>query len=642
MPMLLNKLREVRIAVKLEDIYSKQELLTLYLNTVPFADNVFGIEAAADRFFSKPARELTVEQAALLVGMLKATHSYNPRLFPDRAQKRRNIVLSKMVKYKKLSPKAFDSLKVLPIELEYNKISHHQGLAPYFREHLKTELLAWCSNNEKEDGSAYNLYTDGLKIYTTIDSKLQAYAEKALVQQMAEIQKVFFDHWGKQKPWVGKEEVLEQAIHRSTRYLQLKEQGLSEEEILEVLQKPIPMSLFTWQGDQEAVVSPIDSIIHHLQYLNAGFLAVEPSSGKVKAWVGGIDHDFFQFDHVKTSTKRQVGSIFKPIVYAMALERGANPCDFISAERQTYSDKEGEKWTPRNSQNDYEVQYTMKGALAYSVNTVAVKLIEKAGVTNTVTLARNMGITSDMPDVPSIALGASSISLMEMTAAYSCIANEGVTSTPYFISTIKDLDDKMYANFKPTTSGTRVMKKETAQLITSMLRTVVHEGTASRIRWQYGVYTDVAGKTGTTQSNADGWFMAITPKLVIGTWVGADDPRIRFRSTELGQGGNTALPITAYFLQSVNKDAAFKTLSEAKFPVLPQALQEKLSCDLYELTDSLSLRIEKIIYKRDSTMLADTLAKPPESFLQMLYERKKKMLKSTQQRDSLKLLELKF
>ena len=642
LPMLLNKLREVRIAVKLEDIYSKQELLTLYLNTVPFADNVFGIEAAADRFFSRSARELTIDQAALLVGMLKATHSYNPRLFPDRAQKRRNIILSKMVKYKKLLAAVADSLKALPIELEYNKISHHQGLAPYFREFLKAELLTWCNNNEKEDGSAYNLYTDGLKIYTTIDSKLQTYAEKALVQQMTEIQKVFFDHWGKQKPWVGKEEVLEQAIHRCSRYIQLKEQGLSEEEILEVLQKPIPMSLFTWQGDQEAVVSPIDSIIHHLQYLNAGFLAVEPSSGKVQAWVGGIDHDFFQFDHVKTSTKRQVGSIFKPIVYAMAIERGANPCDFISAERQTYTDKEGEKWTPRNSQNDYEVQYTMKGALAYSVNTVAVKLIEKAGVINTVTLARSMGITSHIPDVPSIALGASSISLMEMTAAYSCIANEGVTSHPYFLNTIKDLDGKVYDNFKPTTSGTRVMKKETAQLITSMLRTVVHEGTASRIRWQYGVYTDVAGKTGTTQSNADGWFMAITPKLVIGTWVGADDPRIRFHSTELGQGGNTALPITAYFLQHVNKDTAYKILSEAKFPVLSQALQEKLSCDLYELSDSLSLRIEKIILKRDSTIQADTLKAPPESFLQMLYERKKKLLKPAQQHDSLKLLELKF
>ena len=640
LPMLLNKLREVRIAIKLEDIYSKKELLTLYLNTVPFADNVFGIQAVADRFFSKPASELTIDQAALLVGMLKATNSYNPRLFPDRSMKRRNVVLSQMVKFKKLSPTLADSFKVMPIELEYNKISHHQGLAPYFREHLKTEILAWCNNNEKEDGTPYNLYTDGLRIFTTIDSKLQAYAEKAVVQQMTEIQKVFFDHWGNQKPWKGKEEVLDQAIKRSSRYRQLKEQELSEEEILQELQKPIPMSLFTWQGDREAITSPIDSIIHHLQYLNAGFLAVDPATGSIKAWVGGIDHDFFQFDHVKTSTKRQVGSIFKPIVYAMAIEQGVNPCDFLSAERQTYIDRGGEKWTPRNSQNDYEVQYSMKGALAYSINTVAVKLIEKAGVSNTVTLAKNMGITSDMPAVPSISLGSSSISLMEMTAVYSCLANEGVASTPYFLSTITDLNGKVFDNFNPVSSNTRVMKKETAQLITSMLRTVVREGTASRLRWRYGVYTDVAGKTGTTQSNADGWFMAMTPKLVIGTWVGADDPRIRFRSTELGQGSNTALPITAYFLQQVNKDARYSYLSKATFPKLTESLQDRLNCDLYELPNSLSVRIEKMIFKRDSIMQADTLASPPESFLQMLYQRKMKMIKVSQHLDSLKMLEL--
>jgi penicillin-binding protein 1A len=639
-PMLLNKLREVRIAIRLEDIYSKKELLTLYLNTVPFADNVFGIEAAADRFYSKPAKDLTVDQAAMLVGMLKATHSYNPRLFPDRSMKRRNVVISQMLKFKKLSAADADSFKVKPLELVYNKISHHQGLAPYFREHLKAELLAWCNNNEKEDGTPYNLYTDGLKIFTTIDSKLQVYAEKAVVQQMTEIQKVFFDHWGNQKPWKGKEEVLDQAIKRSSRYRQLKEQELSEEEILQELQKPIPMTLFTWQGDREAITSPIDSIIHHLQYLNAGFLAVDPSSGSIKAWVGGIDHDFFQFDHVKTSTKRQVGSIFKPIVYAMAIEKGANPCDFISAERQTYIDKEGEKWTPRNSQNDYEVEYSMRGALAYSINTIAVKLIEKAGVSNTVTLAKNMGITSDMPEVPSISLGSSNISLMEMTAAYSCLTNDGVAIAPYFLNTITDMNGKVFDNFKPVANKAQVMKKETAQLITSMLRTVIHEGTASRLRWRYGVYTDVAGKTGTTQSNADGWFIAMTPKLVIGTWVGADDPRIRFRTTELGQGSNTALPITAYFLQQVNKDPKYSSLSTAKFPPLAEPLQTRLDCDLYKLTDSLSVRIEKIIFKRDSIMKADSLAKPPESFLQMLYKRKVKMLKASQELDSIKILKL--
>lgn len=630
-PMLINKLREVRTALKLEDIYSKEELITFYLNTVPFADNVFGIEAAAERFYSVKAKVLTTDQAAVLVGMLKATYSYNPRLFPDRSRVRRNVVLNQMVKYKYLEKTRADSLKKLPIELEYNKISHHQGLAPYYRERLKAELLAWCAATENEEGDNYNLYTSGLKIYTTIDSRLQQYAEKAVTQQMTEIQKSFFNHWGKEKPWKGKEEILEQAIQRSSRYKNLQLQGLAEEEIINEMQKRIPMTLFTWQGPQEAVVSPIDSIIHHLQYLNAGFLAMEPSTGKVKAWVGGIDHDFFQYDHVNVNTKRQVGSIFKPIVYAMALERGVQPCDLISASQQTYIDKEGEEWTPRNTQIDYEVEYSMPGGLAYSVNTVAVKLIQMAGVNQTVLLAKAMGIESDMPDVPSIALGASSISLMEMTSAYACFANDGVTVSPYSVSTIEDMDGKIY-DMKPTAKPKRVFSKETAAMMITMMRGVVNEGTAARLRYQYGIYNDVAGKTGTTQSNADGWFMAITPQLVIGSWVGADDPRIRFRRTDLGRGSSTALPITGVFMKQLNSDKNFKGITNAKFPELPKPLREKLNCDLYELSDDLSLSIQQSILKRDSLILADTSANPPETFLQTIYKRKLRKAMAQQRR----------
>ena len=634
--MLINKMREVRTALKLEDIYSKDELITLYLNTVPFADNVFGIEAAANRFYSVKARDLTIDQAAVLIGMLKATYSYNPRLFPDRALRRRNIVLRQMVKYNYLDSVQLDSLSRLAIELEYNKISHHQGLAPYFREYLKAELLEWCKKNENQDGESYNLYTSGLKIYTTIDSKLQAFAENAVKQQMTEIQKSFFTHWGKDKPWKGKEIVLEQAIQRSPRYLKLKEQGLSEEDIMMELQKPIPMTLFTWQGVQEAVVSPVDSIIHHLQYLNTGFLAMEPSSGAVKAWVGGIDHDFYQFDHVNVNTKRQVGSIFKPIVFAMALEKGIQPCSLISASRPTYIDKEGVEWTPRNTQVDYAVEYTMRGALAYSVNTVSAKLIQEAGVNNTIELARNMGITSEMPDVPSIALGASSVSLMEMTTVFSCFANHGVSVSPFYIRDIYDSDGKVYNNFKSTAGNKRVFSEGTSELMISLLKSVVNEGTAARLRYMYGVYNDVAGKTGTTQSNADGWFMAMTPNLVIGSWVGADDPRIRFRSTNLGQGSSTALPITADFLKQINNDKAFETISKAKFPSLNRDLQGELDCDLYELSEELILEIQESILKRDSTILADTsITAPPETFLQTIYKRKLKIKAAQERRDSL-------
>jgi len=453
-------------------------------------------------------------------------------------------------------------------------------------------------------------------------------------QQMTEIQKSFFNHWGKEKPWKGKEEILEQAIQRSTRYKNLQLQGLSEEEIIDEMQKRIPMTLFTWQGPQEAVVSPIDSIIHHLQYLNAGFLAMEPSTGQVKAWVGGIDHDFFQYDHVNVNTKRQVGSIFKPIVYAMALEKGIQPCDLISASQQTYIDKEGEEWTPRNTQIDYEVEYSMPGGLAYSVNTVAVKLIQMAGVNQTMFLAKAMGIESEMPDVPSIALGASSISLMEMTNVYACFANEGVTVSPYSISTIEDLDGKIY-DMKPTAKPRRVFSKETAALMIQMMRGVVNEGTAARLRYQYNIYNDVAGKTGTTQSNADGWFMAITPQLVIGSWVGADDPRIRFRRTDLGRGSSTALPITGLFMKQVNNDKKFKSITNAKFPDLPKPLREKLNCDLYELSDELSLSIQRSILKRDSLIQADTTANPPETFLQTIYKRKLRKALAQQRRDSI-------
>ncbi len=625
--MLINKLREVITARRLELIYSKKELITLYLNTIPFADNTFGIQTAAQRFFSTTADSLTIDQAAVLVGMLKATTSYNPRVYPDRAFHRRNVVLSQMVKYNYLSKESADSLLVKPIELRINKISHHQGLAPYFREYLKAELLTWCKNNKKSDGSPYNLYTDGLKIYTTLDSKLQTYAEGAVTQQMTDVQKQFFDHWGKDKPWKGKETVVDEAIRRSSRYRSLKQKGIQETEIQKILRKPIPMRLFTWQGEQDANISPVDSIIHHLQYLNAGFLAVEPGTGRVRAWVGGIEHDFFQYDHVKATTKRQVGSTFKPIVYAMALEKGVFPCDLISAGQQTYIDKEGVKWTPRNSQNDYKVEYSMRGALAYSVNTVSVKLIQEAGVLNTISLARNMGITSEMPEVPSIALGSSSISLIEMTGAYACIVNEGVTSHPYYIESIRDLNGNVFSTFKSPQSGKRVLSSETAQLVTRMMQTVVQEGTASRLRWRYGIYNDVAGKTGTTQANADGWFIAMTPKLVIGTWVGADDPRIRFRYTELGQGSSTALPMVAYFMKQVNQDTSFSTISSAKFKPLPKELQEQLDCDLYELNDDVLDQVKKTMYKRDSITQADTSAIPPkETFLEFLYRRKLKII----------------
>lgn len=630
--MLVNKLREAVTAKRIEKIYSKKEILTLYLNTIPFGDNTFGIQAAAKRFFSKDAKDLSLDQAAVLIGMLKATHNYNPRLFPQRSLARRNVVLAQMKKYNYITGNLKDSIQSLPMNLKYSQVTHVAEFAPYFREYLKQELERWCKNKKKEDGTNYDLYTDGLKIYTTIDSKLQQYAEKAVNKQMAELQKVFVSHFRDEKPWLDNKSVIMDAVRRTNRYRLLKEQGLSEDEILKELSKPVPTKLFSWEGEKDAEVSPIDSIKHHLQFLNAGFMAMEPATGQVKAWVGGISHDYFQYDHVKISTKRQVGSIFKPLVFASAIEQGISPCELISAGQETYIDEEGVEWRPRNTQYDYQLQYSMRGAMAYSVNTVSVKLIQRSGINNTIQIARDAGIESEMPDVPSIALGSSSISLMEMTGAYACIANDGVASFPYFVTSVEDREGNVFVEeFRPKVSGKRAMRKETAWQVRNMMQTVVQEGTASRLRWRYGIYNDVAGKTGTTQGNADGWFMAMTPKLVIGSWVGADDPRIRFESTRLGQGSNTALPMVAYFLKEINGDAEYNHISKAKFPSLPYELRRSLSCDLYEINDELWAEIEKKVHERDSIMSVDsTVTPPPETFLQTLYKRKRRILMAMQ------------
>jgi penicillin-binding protein 1A len=631
LPMLVNKVREAVIAKKIETIYSKKEILTLYLNTIPFGDNTYGIQAAAQRFFSRNARDLSLDQAAVLIGMLKATHNYNPRLFPKNSLARRNVVLAQMQKYRLLAAPLKDSLQQLPLNLRYKVIEQKEEIAPYFKEYVKSYIQKWCEQNVRPDGSHYDLYSDGLKIYTTIDSRLQSYAERAVARQMQTLQKQFSDHWGKEKPWKDNESIVFDALRRTSRYRKLKDQNFSEKEILAELSKPVYTRLFTWEGPKEAEISPIDSIRHHLQFLNAGFLAMDPASGEVKAWVGGINHDFFQYDHVKVSTKRQVGSIFKPVVYAAALEQGVSPCELIPAGQETYIDEEGQLWTPRNMQYDYQVEYSMKGALTYSVNTVSVKLINRAGIENTIRLARDMGVNSEIPDVPSIALGSSALSLFEMTAVYACIANEGISSYPFFVSKIIDRQGNVFNNFKPKISGKRAMSRETAMMVRHMLQSVVQEGTASRLRWKYGIYNDVAGKTGTTQSNADGWFMAMTPHLVIGSWVGADDPRIRFRSTLLGQGSNTALPMVAYFIKDINNDQTYEQLSAARFGMLPYRLRQDLACDLYEINENLWNQIERTVYSRDSLMQADSLAKPPpETFLQTLYKRKRRILLASQ------------
>jgi penicillin-binding protein 1A len=587
--MLVNKFREMIIASRLEDIYDKNALLTLYLNTVPFGDNTFGIEAAAQRFFSVHTKDLRIEQSAVLIGMLKSTYFYNPRVFPDRSLQRRNVVLMQMRKYEKLSITQADDAKKAPLKLAYNKITHHTGLAPYFREYIRPELREWCKQHKKPNGDPYNLYTDGLKIYTTIDSRLQRYAEEAVSQQMTSLQKVFLDHWGKRDPWGKQKSLLDEAIRRSDRYKALIQEGNSHEAALKIMKTPVLMSVLTYNGEQEKMMSPVDSIKHYLKFLQAGMLAMEPRRGAIRVWVGGINHHYFQYDHVRESTKRQIGSTFKPIVYAAALEKGIDPCDFISAARIEYDEMDG--WSPENSEDNYDLKYSLTGGLAYSVNTVSVRVLEQAGIGNTISLARKMGIQSDLPAVPSIALGVANISMIEMVRAYACLVNNGKEVEPFYITAIADQQNTVLEKFKPNTKTNQALSPDNARMMVHMLKHTIDEGTAAGMRVRYGINNDMAGKTGTTQSNADGWFMAMTPHLVVGAWVGADDPRIRFRTTALGQGARTALPIVATFFKRVNADRELAYISRAHFADLSPSLESRISCDLYKSDTNIFERI---------------------------------------------------
>lgn len=614
----INKIREIIIASRLEKVYDKKGILSLYLNTVPFGDNTYGIEAASQRFYSKSAQQLSTDESATLIGMLKATYAYNPRVFPDRAKTRRNVVLSQMNKYEKLSTEQQDSLQQLPIQLTYNRINHHSGIAPYFREYIRTELLEWCKTHQKENGKPYNLYSDGLKIYTTIDSRLQTYAEEAVRSQMKSVQGSFDQHWKNIKPWDTQPGSLHDALLKSKRYTSLKASGASEEEIDKVMNTPVAMNIFTWEGEKEVKMTPLDSVKHYLSFLNAGFLAIDPRQGELRAWVGGIDHNFFQYDHVRKSTKRQVGSTFKPIVYAAALENGVRPCEFTSAEKTTYTNME--EWAPQNTGGEhYDMKFSMEGALAYSVNTVSVKILEKAGIAKTISLAHEMGIESEMPSVPSLALGVADISMTELVTAYSSLANGGTSVKPFYITSITDSYGKELQHFEAQ-DGERVLSPETSQMIVHMLKRTVNEGTAAGLRARYSVLNDLAGKTGTTQSNADGWFMVMSPKLVVGAWVGADDPRIRFRSTALGQGARTALPIVAKFYQQANANKELTSITAARFSPLSDKLERKLSCDLYKSDKNL---IEKIFGKKqkENKQAFGEEKKKKEGFLKKLFRK---------------------
>lgn len=580
----VNKLRESIVAERLEELYTKQEILTMYLNTVPFSDNTYGIQSATHKFFDKDAADLKLEESAVLVGSLKANHSYNPRLFPERSQLRRDVVLHQMQKYGYISKRKMRQLTSQPIELNYRYYSQSNGTAPYFRQYVKVQLRELLDDKEyrKEDGSKYNLTSDGLRVYTTLDKQLQEYAEAAMTKRMTKLQTAFEKAYGSQPPW-EKESLIEKKAAQLSEYKRLKSKGLSKDQIMDSLSVKKEMEWFSWEGSEVEKHSTLDSLQHYLKILNTGMLSLDPDDGAIRTYIGGNDYRFFQYDHVRQS-KRQVGSTFKPFVYATAIQDGMDPCRYFSAEEVTYTDEDN--WTPKNAdgKNDKDMNYSMKGALSKSLNTIAVKVLYETGIEKTIKQAHKMGIDSDIEEVPSIALGTQELGLMEMARAYTCFVNDRRPVTPFAITKIENRRGKVIADFTEDENaedeGDPVFDKRTQEIMLEFMKETVNSGTASRLRSVYGLRNDLAGKTGTTQDNKDGWFVGLSPELVNVVWVGNDHHEIGFRSTRLGQGARSALPIFARFWQSVNKDDDFDQLTQARFPRASRGVREALDCDM--------------------------------------------------------------
>ncbi|HEY0897432.1 MAG TPA: transglycosylase domain-containing protein [Sphingobacteriaceae bacterium] len=578
----IQKLQEQIIAVKLERNYTKEEIITMYLNTVDFgAYNTFGIKSAARTYFNTTPDKLDPEQAALLVGMLKGPSYYSPIRYKERALARRNTVLENMRDEGFLSDAEAVTLKEKPLGLDFNPTDHNDGSAAYFRAVLKREIQKIFAEQsiEKADGTPYDLDRDGLRIYTTIDSRMQKYAEDAQRQYLKELQREFNQQWRGKNPFKGKEmeNLLKEGIRRSERYRQLSEEGLSESAITENFNTPAKMSIFTWKGDIDTLMKPVDSVRYYKMLLRNAVMSMEPKTGYVRAWVGGIDFEHFKYDQVKTGT-RQVGSTAKPFTYAVAIDNGYSPCYTIPNEPVTI-----DGWTPRAA-NPLPGYITLKTALAHSQNYVTANLMSKVGATAVSTLTKRMGITTDVPAYPSICLGTFDASLYDMVGAYSAFVNHGVWIEPLYLVRIEDRNGAVL--YEGRSKLVQAMNEQTAYVMTNMLKGTVEQGTGRRLRWKYKLNNPIGGKTGTTQNNSDGWFIGITPELVTGVWTGAEDRAIHFTSTRYGEGANSALPIFGLYMQKVYADPKLK-YSKGDFEQPKGGVNVTLDCNAYAAkTDS--------------------------------------------------------
>ena len=596
------KIKEWVIAVRLEKQYTKQEILTMYLNIYDFGYYGDGIKSASNIYFSKEPIDLKTEESAMLIGMLQNSSLYDPIRRPEITKNRRNLVLMQMTKNNYITKKQEDSLKLLPLTLEYTPQSHRQGLATYFRSYLRGFMKDWTSKNFKNDSTKYNLYVDGLKIYTTINSKMQKYAEESVEEHMVNLQKEFFIQSDtlSTAPFLDldeeeEENIMKRAMRRSERWRKSKLAGLTNDEIEESFNTPIDMTVFTWEGDIDTIMSPIDSIRYYKHFFRAGMMSMNPKNGHVMAWVGGINYRHFQYDHVMLS-KRQIGSTFKPFLYATAIDQlKLSPCEMLPdlihcIEPYKYGNPE--PWCPTNSSDKYGGMRTLSNALANSKNTISAQLIDKVGPKPVADLARNLGVSSNIPNVPAIALGTPDLSVYEMVGAYGAFANKGIYVEPVMVTKIEDKNGTIIYQSKPKTKD--VISEESSYVTLKLLEGVTKFGSGARLRhniaedernyvynnvvtgYPYEFENDIAGKTGTTQNQSDGWFIGMVPNLVTGVWVGGEDRSIHFKEIAYGQGATMSLPIWGLFMNKCYADEELN-VSKDPFPE-PEVLNIELDC----------------------------------------------------------------